>query len=159
MNDSGEIRTHDRPLRRRMLYPAELPNHRNVIYYTTWKRKMSNKIYEKIVKTFSLLKEHVNSSWNQLWTFNKKYMIIKAFKDYSGEISHRTNRLAWTFQLKQPAPVKPAKVSWSLLQRSPIRTNKVKNKRMKLKNWRKMPVISRFDQIFSTLCILQGVFV
>lgn len=94
MNDSGEIRTHDRPLRRRMLYPAELPNHRNVIYYTTWKRKMSNKIYEKIVKTFSLLKEHVNSSWNQLWTFNKKYMIIKAFKDYSGEISHRTNRLA-----------------------------------------------------------------
>ena len=62
MNDSGEIRTHDRPLRRRMLYPAELPNHRNVIYYTTWKRKMSNKIYEKIVKTFLLLKEHVNSS-------------------------------------------------------------------------------------------------
>lgn len=56
------IRTHDLPLRRRMLYPAELPNHRNVIYYTTWKRKMSNKIYEKIVKTFSLLKEHVNSS-------------------------------------------------------------------------------------------------
>ena len=94
MNDSGEIRTHDRPLRRRMLYPAELPNHRNVIYYTTWKRKMSNKIYEKIVKTFSLLKEHVNSSWNQLWTFNKKYTTIKAFKDYSGEISRRTNRLA-----------------------------------------------------------------
>ncbi|EGM53054.1 hypothetical protein LRU_00190 [Ligilactobacillus ruminis SPM0211] len=29
--------------------------------------------------------------------------------------------------------MKPAKVSWSLLQRSPIRTNKVKNKRMKLK--------------------------
>jgi len=55
---------------------------------------MSNKIYEKIVKTFSLLKEHVNSSWNQLWTFNKKYTTIKAFKDYSGEISHRTNRLA-----------------------------------------------------------------
>ena len=50
MNDSGEIRTHDRPLRRRMLYPAELPNHRNVIYYTTWKSEMSNKIYEKIVK-------------------------------------------------------------------------------------------------------------
>lgn len=95
MNDSGEIRTHDRPLRRRMLYPAELPNHRNVIYYTTWKRKMSNKIYEKIVKTFSLLKEHVNSSWNQLWTFNKKYTTIKAFKDYSGEISHRTNRLCF----------------------------------------------------------------
>lgn len=94
MNDSGEIRTHDRPLRRRMLYPAELPNHRNVIYYTTWKRKMSNKIYEKIVKTFSLLKEHVNSSWNQLWTFNKNYMTIKVFKDYSDEISRRTNRLA-----------------------------------------------------------------
>ena len=55
---------------------------------------MSNKIYEKIVKTFLLLKEHVNSSWNQLWTFNKKYMTIKVFKDYSGEISNRTNRLA-----------------------------------------------------------------
>ena len=55
---------------------------------------MSNKIYEKIVKTFSLLKEHVNSSWNQLWTFNKKYTTIKAFKDYSDEISRRTNRLA-----------------------------------------------------------------
>ena len=25
-SDSGEIRTHDRSLRRRMLYPAELPN-------------------------------------------------------------------------------------------------------------------------------------
>ena len=25
--DSGEIRTLDNPLRRRMLYPAELPNH------------------------------------------------------------------------------------------------------------------------------------
>ena len=55
---------------------------------------MSNKIYEKIVKMFSLLKDHVNSSWNQLWTFNKKYTTIKVFKDYSGEISRRTNRLA-----------------------------------------------------------------
>ena len=47
----------------------------------------------------------------------------------------RTGRtgLLWTLQLKQPAPMKTAKVSWSLLQRFPVRSNKVKNKRMKLK--------------------------
>ena len=39
-NESGEIRTLDRPLRRRMLYPAELPIHYSttifIVLYLFW---------------------------------------------------------------------------------------------------------------------------
>ena len=35
--DSDAIRTHDLPLRRRMLYPAELLNHKHIDYITKLK--------------------------------------------------------------------------------------------------------------------------
>ena len=60
-------------------------------------------------------------------------MTIKVFKDYSGEISNRTNRLALNASIEAAGTGEDGKGFWSLLQISPIRSNKVKNKRMKLK--------------------------